>query len=93
MADPHDLYDQATVDHLIDDPVVSDAHSVHRVLADQSDASGWSRLGGQEVYRSSNPDLIGTGQPSDLPDRASDDLNLVPLHYRPSAALTSSQGT
>ena len=70
MGDPHDLYDQAPVDHLIDDPEVSDAHSVNGVLPDQSDASRWPRLGGQEVYRSSNPDLIVTRQPSDRPDRA-----------------------
>ena len=80
MADPHNLYDQATVDYLIDNPVISDAHSVHGVLADHSDTTGWSRLGGQEVYRSSNPDLIGTGQPSDRPDRAPSDLDLVPPH-------------
>ena len=80
MADPHDLYNQATVDHLIDNPVISDAHSVHGVLADHSDTSRWSRLGGQEVYRSSNPDLIGAGQPSNRPDRAPSDLNLIPTH-------------
>lgn len=80
MADPHDLYNQATVYHLIDDPVVSDAHSVHGVLAHQGHTIRWSRLFGQEVYRSSNPDLIGTEQSSDRPDRASSDLNVVPPH-------------
>ena len=93
MGDPHDLDDQAPVDHLIDDPVVSDARPVNGVLADQWNASGWPRLGGQEVYSSSNPDLVVGGQPSDRPDRAPGDLNLVPLHYRPSAALTSSHAT
>ena len=93
MADTDHLYYQAGVDDLIQDPVVTDAHPVHGLLTCESDAARGPRLVGQQIYCCSNPVLLLARQPRDGLDCPAGDLDGVPAHSSPSAALTSSQGT
>ena len=93
MANTDHLDHQAGVDHLVQDPVVANAHSVHGLLTCDSDAARGPRLVGQQIYRGSNPVLLLARQPGDRLDRPAGDLDGVPAHSSPSAALTSSQGT
>ena len=93
MANTDHVDHQAGVGHLVQDPVVANAHAVHGLLTSESDAARGPRLVGQQIYRCSNPVLLPARQPGDRLDRPAGDPDGVPAHSSPSAALTSSQGT
>ena len=90
VADPDHLDDQARIDDLVEDPVVTDPYSVHRVLAREGDAAWGPRLVSQQIYRGANSLLFLAWQPRDRSNRPAGDLYRVPAHSSPSATLTSS---
>src|SRR5262245_20929800 len=93
MSDPHDVDDEASIEDLVDDPVVADAHPVGVVFAGELAACGWVRIVGEEVDGGADPLLFPAWQRCERSDGSASDLDLVLAHVRPSSAFTSSQGT
>lgn len=93
MTDPDDLDDEPVVEHLVDDAVVADAHSVGVRFTGHRHASRWSGVLSQEIDRGADPLLFAPRQRSHRLDGAAGNLDAVRRHTRPRSALTSSQGT
>ena len=93
MSDTDHQNHQAGVDDLIQDSIVTDAYSIHRLLTGERNAARGPWLVGQQIYCSSNPLLFFARQSSNRFDGPAGDLDGVSAHQSPSAALTSSQGT
>jgi len=77
MTNSYDVDNEAVVEHLIDDPEVTDSHAVGRTLTAENNAPRRPRLVGQQVDRRSNSLLICTTQACDRLDGAACDLDIV----------------
>lgn len=93
MADSHDVNHQARIDDFIEDPVVANTHSIHRILPGKLGATRRARLIRQKINRSPHSLLFGSWKLGDRLDRTARNLDVVAAHSSPSIAFTSSQGT
>ena len=93
MAEANDQHDEPVVVNLVDDPIVTDAHSIHAVLPLEGDTPRRSRFVCEEIDRSPNPLLLAPWELSKRLDGSPGDLDFVAAHASPKSALTSSQGT
>ena len=93
MTDPHNVNHQASIDDFVEDPVVTDTHSIHRILPGKLGATRRARFVRQEINRSPHSLLIGAWKLGNRLHRTAGDLDVVAAHSSPSIAFTSSQGT
>ena len=93
MTDPDDVDQEHSVEDLIDDPVVADAHPVNRILTLHRDAVRRPRVVGQQIQRRPDPLLLATLQCRECPTGSPRQPDLVHRgHDRPRSALTCSHG-
>ena len=93
MADSHDMNHEASINHFIDDPVVADPNSIHRILPGQLGATRRARLIGKEINSSPHSLLVDSSKLGDRLHRTARNHDVVAAHSSPSIAFTSSQGT
>jgi hypothetical protein len=93
VTDADDVNHQTSVDDFVEDPVVTDPHSIHRVLTSQFGAAWRPRFACQEVDRGTDQLLFGAWESCDRFHRPSGYLDGVATHSSPSIAFTSSHGT
>ena len=93
MADSHDVNHQASIDDFVEDPVIADTHSIHRILPGKLGATRGARFVREEINRSPHSLLFGSRKRGNQLHRTARDLDVVAAHSSPSIAFTSSQGT
>jgi len=93
MADSHDVNHQARIDDFVEDPVVANTHSIHRILPGKLGAARGARFIREEIDRSPHFLLFGSWKLGNRLHRTTGDLDVVAAHSSPSIAFTSSQGT
>jgi hypothetical protein len=93
VANPDHLYEQSVVVDFVDDPVVTDAYSVHIRFTHQSYASRRPRFSGEKVDNRPGPLLFMAWQKSERLEGSTSDLDLVAVHTNPRSAFACSQGT
>jgi len=62
MANPDDLNDEAVIEHLVDDPVVTNANPKGAGFAGHRHATRRARVVGQQIDSGANPLLFSPGQ-------------------------------
>jgi hypothetical protein len=93
MAESHDENHQARIDDFVEDAVVADPHSIHRILPGKLGATRGARFVREEIDRSPHSLLFGSWKLGDRLHRTAGDLDVIAAHSSPSIAFTSSQGT
>ena len=93
VTDTHDLNEQAFVDDVVHDPVVTDPDSIGGKFAGKLDAARQARRFCRQVDCRTNSNLIPLGGLNYRFGRPAGDPDLIAAHSSPSIAFTSSQGT
>ena len=89
MTDVHDVYQEHSVEGLVDDPVATNANPIDRVLAVHRHAVRWPGVVGRQIKGRSDPLLLATLQRGERPLRPPRKPDLVRCgHDRPRSALT-----